>query len=340
MEVILRNLVDSDRSYFFSWVKDKEVIKYSRSIFQRIKTDEEISRWFDSILKDNTSYNKAIIDKSTGILIGYAGIANLNETNLSGEYFIFIGNKAYHGKGIGTIVTKKIVEFGFSELKLNRIMLTVSEENTWAIRAYAKAGFKTEGIMRQGFCRNGSFHDKVIMSILRDEWTEMKNDVVKIRLVNIEDEDKVSILISQFRMELKKLKNIEITPNIEKSKEEFKEYLEKNYPIFVAEDYYKNVLGYIVCRIEEGVVWAESLFVLEEARRQGIAYKLYEKAENVAKGFGKDMVYSFVHPNNDKIINFLAKKGYDVLNLIEIRKPFKNEMFNGKIQVGNYKYNY
>lgn len=59
----------------------------------------------------------------------------LNVT-FEGEYFIFIGDKSYHGKGVGTFVTREIVKNGFEELDLNRIMLTASEKNVGAIKAY------------------------------------------------------------------------------------------------------------------------------------------------------------------------------------------------------------
>lgn len=171
MNIKLRNLITSDKEYFFSWIKDDEVIRYSLSIFQKMKSTDEISSWFDTLLEDKSSYNKGIVDTTNGELIGYAGIAQISETNLSGEYFIFIGNKSYHGKGIGTFVTKDIVRRGFEELKLNRIMLTVSEKNAGAIKAYTNAKFKTEGVMRQAFHRDGKFHDKIIMAILREEYT-------------------------------------------------------------------------------------------------------------------------------------------------------------------------
>lgn len=172
MTIILRDLQAADKEYFFSWIKDKEVTRYSLSRFQKMKSNDEISVWFDSLLSDKSSYNKAIVDRTNDKLIGYAGIARLNKNNLSGEYFIFIGDKSYHGNGIGTFVTKEIVKKGFQELGLNRIMLTASEKNIGAIKAYKKANFRTEGIMRQAFYREGKFHDKIIMAILRDEWID------------------------------------------------------------------------------------------------------------------------------------------------------------------------
>lgn len=44
--------------------------------------------------------------------------------------------------------------------------------------------------------------------------------------------------------------------------------------------------------------------------------------------------------NNDKMIKFLSGMGYNVLNLIEIRKPWKDEALTQKICAGNHEYNY
>lgn len=164
--------------------------------------------------------------------------------------------------------------------------------------------------------------------------------MVIIRLAKINDEEKISFLIAQFRVELKQLKGITLTPNVEQAKEEFKEYIEKKFPIFVAEDDNEDLLGYLVCRIDDNTVWTESLFVCDDARRKGIAAKLYNEVEKIANELGSDTVFNWVHPNNDKMISFLSKMGYDVLNLIEIRKPWKSETLTKKIKIENHEYNY
>jgi len=103
-------------------------------------------------------------------LIGYAGICNISNANRSGEYFIFIGDRQEWGKGIGSEVTRLTLRMGFEELGLHRIMLTVSEPNYAAIKAYEKAGFKLEGRMREACFRDNQFHDKLFMSVLEEEW--------------------------------------------------------------------------------------------------------------------------------------------------------------------------
>ncbi|MGH4120383.1 N-acetyltransferase family protein [Clostridium sp.] len=161
-----------------------------------------------------------------------------------------------------------------------------------------------------------------------------------IRLAKSNDEEKISVLIAQFRVDLRRLKTVRSIPNIEQGKEEFREYMEGKYPVFVAEDSNKELLGYLVCRVESETVWAESLFVSHNTRRNGIGSKLYEKAEDIAQRLGGSTVFNYVHPNNDKIIPFLSKRGYNVLNLIEIRKARENEVLTQKIGVGKYEYDY
>lgn len=166
-----RELKPSDIQYFKGWIKDQEVIRYSMTKFHRIKNESQIIEWFHSTLFDSKTFQLGLIDPQSKELIGYAGIASLNEVDGNGEYFIFIGNKAFWGRGIASFATKEIVKIGFEKLNLHRIFLTASSSNPGAIRAYEKAGFIHEGRMREAFYRNSEYSDKVLMGILRREFS-------------------------------------------------------------------------------------------------------------------------------------------------------------------------
>lgn len=88
------------------------------------------------------------------------------------------------------------------------------------------------------------------------------------------------------------------------------------------------------------MVWVESIYVESDFRQQGIASILFDKAEEKAKELGGTTLYNWIHPNNHKMIQFLSSKGYNVLNLIEIRKPLENENLTTTIQVGDHHYWY
>lgn len=117
------------------------------------------------------------------------------------------------------------------------------------------------------------------------------------------------------------------------------EYLVAKFPVYAAV-VDGEYAGYVVCRVDDGVVWVESLFVGEEYRRCGIASALHSKAEELAASYGDNTVYNYVHPNNHRMIAFLRQRGYTVLNLIEIRKAYPGETLTQKIPVGEHEFDY
>ncbi len=166
----LRSLRPSDLNFFEGWIRDPEVIRYSMTKFHRISNSAEIEAWFHGTLFDRKTYQIGIVDPKSKELIGYAGISSINEIDGNGEYFIFIGNKKFWGRGIASKVTKIFVHDAFKVLNLHRLFLTASSSNGGAIRAYEKAGFKHEGCLREAFFRNNQFSDKLVMGILRSEY--------------------------------------------------------------------------------------------------------------------------------------------------------------------------
>ena len=146
-------------------------------------------------------------------------------------------------------------------------------------------------------------------------------------------------MVALFRVELRSYKGIVSKPNVEAGREEMEEYLVAGFPVFAAMIDGKYA-GYVVCRIDSEVVWVESIFVKEEYRRHGVATALHSKAEEIAASYGEGTVYNYVHPNNHRMIAFLRKRGYTVLNLIEIRKPYANEKTTQIIKVGENEFDY
>lgn len=57
-----------------------------------------------------------------------------------------------------------------------------------------------------------------------------------IRSARPTDEKNIAGLIAQFRVELKALKGIKSKENLDLAKEEFREYLEANFPVYVVEN--------------------------------------------------------------------------------------------------------
>jgi ribosomal protein S18 acetylase RimI-like enzyme len=176
--------------------------------------------------------------------------------------------------------------------------------------------------------------------MLRDCAPANELQTVNVRPHRPTDDKTLVHLIAAFRAELRHLRGEATQMNLRAAAAELGEYVALNCPIFVAESGQSNIMGYLVCRVEGDVVWAESLYVSPACRCRGIGSALYAEAERLAGQLGGDTVYNWVHPDNDGIIRFLRQRGYNVLNLIELRRARPGEAPGQKIGVGNHEFKY
>jgi RimJ/RimL family protein N-acetyltransferase len=181
--VRLRPVEQADLPRFVKWFADPEVRAGLAMYLPPGETQEE--RWFDYNLSRQPAEQALAIDAQVagagaGLLpsiaeptwthIGSCGFHEIDWRNRWGECGIVIGDKSYWDKGLGTEALRLLADLGFGKLNLNRIMLRVFDDNARAIRSYEKAGFKTEGRLRESDFHNGRYRDTLIMAILRSEW--------------------------------------------------------------------------------------------------------------------------------------------------------------------------
>jgi RimJ/RimL family protein N-acetyltransferase len=111
-----------------------------------------------------------IVALESGVPIGNCSLDTPSPEDRAAELGIFIGEKSFWDRGFGTDAMKTLVRFGFDEMNLNRIELTVFDFNHRAIRVYEKIGFEVEGTLREAHYQNGAYVDMIAMSILRRDW--------------------------------------------------------------------------------------------------------------------------------------------------------------------------
>lgn len=98
-----------------------------------------------------------------GFLYGRRGIARRNRHSL---HLVMGVRKAAWGQGIGTALLASVDHWA-SAAAIHRLELTVISSNERAIRAYARAGFVSEGTKRHSLLIDGSYVDELYMSKLR-----------------------------------------------------------------------------------------------------------------------------------------------------------------------------
>lgn len=79
-------------------------------------------------------------------LIGHVALCGADVRNRCATFAIVIGPD-HQSRGLGTEATQLMTNFGFCELGLHRIELSVNADNTRGIAAYRMAGFDQEGLL-------------------------------------------------------------------------------------------------------------------------------------------------------------------------------------------------
>ena len=168
-KVELRQHERKNYELYADWYGDQEIwhlTSWSSSPMSR----SAVERLFDQREKSNAHHSFAIHPKGEDEPIGTISLMNVSEANGSADLSIIVGDPADRDRGYGADAINTILRYGFEDLNLNRIGLSVFEFNEPAIATYEKLGFKKEGRMRDAIQRGDTFCDAVLMSVLREEW--------------------------------------------------------------------------------------------------------------------------------------------------------------------------
>lgn len=149
-------------SEFLGWVENMQSVEDTR---QYLKTCE--------LLYQEEKEVSFVIFYGEEI-VGRIGIHYINHQNKVGAIGYWLSKKL-EGKGIITKSCEALLNYGFGELKLNRIEIKAATENYKSQAIPQRLHFTREGVLRQAERINNSFVDLVLYSLLQSEWIESKN---------------------------------------------------------------------------------------------------------------------------------------------------------------------
>lgn len=136
-------------------------------------THDEVVNFLKRCVDAEDRYDFIIISPE-GKIIGESVINEIDFNVRSANFRIGMFHATECGKGIGSWALSMTRDFAFEELRLHRLELDVFSFNTRAIKAYLKAGFKQEGVLRDAIKDGERYADEILMAILEDEWRSLK----------------------------------------------------------------------------------------------------------------------------------------------------------------------
>jgi RimJ/RimL family protein N-acetyltransferase len=172
-DVFLRPAERADLPDFVRWLNEADMTAGLTTRAPLSLPLEE--RWFEGMLEHHgrDTYHFVICLLADGRAIGVTSLFEIDTVNGQAGFGIFIGDESMRNRGYGTDALAAIVDFGFGELRLERIWLDVFTDNPRAKRSYEKAGFTLEGTFRRAWYRRGRYLDSQRMALLRSEWAAL-----------------------------------------------------------------------------------------------------------------------------------------------------------------------
>jgi len=171
--LILRRMLLSDAQDIYEYASDFEVSKTTNWSPHTSVEDSKI--YLKSMLK-RYSYNQAsewgIVLKKTGKMIGTCGFTSWLPAHYSGEIGYSLGQR-YWNLGFTTEAIKKVIEFGFKNIKLNRIEARCRLDNPASERVMQKVGMEFEGIQRDIMFVKKRFISLKVYSILVSDYKNL-----------------------------------------------------------------------------------------------------------------------------------------------------------------------
>ena len=107
-----------------------------------------------------------------GVLVGNVDLV-LDSTHHAGEVGYDVARDRW-GQGIATEAARAMVDYGFSEFRLNLLWAEADERNIASWSVMEKLGMRRDGVLRARYLLAGRPSDWVQYSLLRGEWEERR----------------------------------------------------------------------------------------------------------------------------------------------------------------------
>jgi RimJ/RimL family protein N-acetyltransferase len=172
--LILRSLEMADAPTIHLLVNEREIALNTLLIpypYPPGAAEEWIQSTLERDLADGCSL--AITDKHSGQFMGAIGLSITRE-HYKAEIGYWLG-KPYWNQGYVSEAARRLIQFGFEEMGLNRIYAAHFMRNPASGRVMQKAGMTFEAVLRHHYCKWGEFQDCAMYSILRSDYEAIKD---------------------------------------------------------------------------------------------------------------------------------------------------------------------
>ena len=173
--LLLRPMSSRDAADMFDYANRAEVTKYLLwSPHNTVSYTREYLSYVEQRYRLGDFYDWAVVEKESRRMIGTCGFTSIDVANRRGEIG-YVLSPDYHRRGYAPEAAKRVLEFGFSKLELNRIEARFMKGNEPSRRVAEKIVMTFEGYARDELFVKGEYKTVGRCAILRREFQNDQN---------------------------------------------------------------------------------------------------------------------------------------------------------------------
>ena len=169
--LILRMWERRDAQQLYDYAKDPDVGPHAG--WKPHANVGESRMIIDQLFRRNMTW--AIVEKETGTVVGSIGFEeDKYRPQINSKEMGYSLAKSRWGRGYMTEAAKRLIQYGFDELKLVVLMIRTSDTNMRSQRVIEKCGFNYEGTLRRAY-RTYDAHLREVRcySMLKEEYEKL-----------------------------------------------------------------------------------------------------------------------------------------------------------------------
>ena len=169
--VRLRPVAETDVDDILTWVNDKEIIGNIAAFAGAPLSRADELAWIHRVSAAQDEKVFTVLDAQTGRYLGQVGLHQIFRRSGLARCSIIIAQRADMGRGLGSAALASLLDIAFGVERLHKVWLMVFQTNTRSRRTYQRLGFVEEGVLRDEYRHEGTWHTMVRMGLLADAWT-------------------------------------------------------------------------------------------------------------------------------------------------------------------------
>jgi RimJ/RimL family protein N-acetyltransferase len=166
--LVIRNFVSNDYKDLYEYLSDKETYKYEPGEPITLEKAKDVCI-------ERSKNNDFLAIELENKIIGHIYFSQIEPKNLKTWEMGYIFNKKFHGKGFATEAAKAIIENGFFEKDVHKIIAHCNPKNISSWKLLERIKMKREGKLRKNIYfiedKNGEpiWQDTYEYGILKDD---------------------------------------------------------------------------------------------------------------------------------------------------------------------------